>query len=433
MDILTVNDPEGTYPPSWYAATATPLEPFEAAKGDIDCDVCIVGGGYTGLSSALHLAERGYNVVLLEAHKVGFGASGRNGGLVGIGQRVDQDELEKTVGITQARALWDVSVNSVDLVKSLISKYNIECDFASGIIHADHRARFVPESHAYVEHLKNAYGYKEARPLDRDEIRGMVGSENYHGGTLDMRSGHLHPLNYALGLARAARDAGARIYEKSRVVEISEGEKPFAKTKNAKITAKHIVIGGNGYLGDLNKKIARRVMPINNFIAATEPLSDNFAESLIRNNHAVADSRFVVNYFHLSHDRRMLFGGGETYSYRFPKDIGALVRSRMLAIYPQLSKARIDYAWGGTLGITMSRMPHFIRLTDNILNAGGFSGHGVAMATMAGQIVAEAVVGQAERFDLMANVPTPRFPGGIAFRWPLLVLAMTWYSLRDRL
>jgi len=433
MDILTANDRQGTYPPSWYAATAKPLPEFPKAQGQIECDICVVGGGYTGLSAALHLSERGYDVTLLEAHRLGFGASGRNGGQVGTGQRLDQDELETLVGPARARALWDLSLNSVALVRELIQRHSIDCAFTPGIIHADHRARFVPHSHAYAEKLQRDYGYEQIRALDLKEIRTLVGSTDYHGGTLDMGAGHLHPLNYALGLARAAKASGVRLYENSRVTDITHGTPATVTTDTATIRARHVVVAGNGYLGNLIKPVTRRVMPINNFIAATEPLSEEVANDLIRENHAVADSRFVINYFRLSEDRRMLFGGGESYGYRFPRDIAALVRKPMLKVYPQLKDTQVDYAWGGTLGITMSRMPHFSRLSGNILSAGGFSGHGVAMATLAGQMLAEAIAGQAERFDLMSEVPTPAFPGGATLRWPLLVLAMTWFSLRDRL
>jgi gamma-glutamylputrescine oxidase len=433
MDILTANDRQGRYPASYYAATATPLVEFEQAQGAICCDVCVIGGGYTGLSAALHLAQDGYDVVLLEAHRVGFGASGRNGGQVGTGQRLDQDALERLVGINLAQELWKIGIQSVDLVKSLISNHKINCDFTPGIIHADHRARFVAHSHTYAEKLTRDYGYDKIRPLDRGEIYHLVGSPAYFGGTLDMGGGHLHPLNYALGLARAALAAGVRFFENSRVTDVVEGDPATTRTEQAEITARHVVLGCNGYLGGLSPRIARRVMPINNFIVATEPLGEETAQGLIRENHAVADSRFVINYFRLSADNRMLFGGGESYGYRFPRDIAALVKKPMLKVYPQLKDVKIEHAWGGTLGITMSRLPHFSRLRGNILSASGFSGHGVAMATLAGKMLAEATKGQAERFDLMASLPTPRFPGGTLLRWPLLVAAMTWFSLRDRL
>jgi len=336
------------------------------------------------------------------------------------------------VGKDHARALWDIGLESVALVQQLINTHQMDCGFADGIIHADHRARYVADEHAYAEKLQNEYGYDRIRALDLEEMRYLVGSEAYYGGTLDMGGGHIHPLRFAFGLARAAIAKGVRIFEQSRVTGMDRSDPAKVRTDKAVVSANHVVLGCNGYLGNLDGKVAARVMPINNFIVATEPLSQEAADSLIRNNHAVADSKFVVNYFRLSEDRRLLFGGGESYGYRFPSDIAAKVRKPMLEIYPHLADTRIDYAWGGTVGITMNRMPNFERLQGNVISASGYSGHGVAMATFAGAVVAEAIAGQAEKFDVMANVPNPRFPGGASMRWPLLVLAMLWFSLRDR-
>lgn len=433
MDLLNINDRPGDYPPSYYAHTATPLPRFAAAKGAITCDVCVVGGGFTGLSAAWHLAERGYDVVLLEAQRVGFGASGRNGGQVGQGQRLDQDELEALVGETQARALWDIANQSVDLVRDLATRDEVQARFHPGVIHAAHRARYVPDYAAYAEKLQTEYGYDKIRALTREELRNLVASPVYHGGTLDMGAGHIDPLELALGLARLAQGAGVRICEGSKVLRLVAGDPAKLVTAQAEITARHVVLGCNGYLGGLEPKVAARVMPINNYVVATEPLGPERQEEIIRGNHAVADSKFVVNYFRFSDDHRLLFGGTESYRYRFPRDIAGAVRRPMEEIFPQLAGVEITHAWGGTLGITMNRMPHFERVAGNILSLSGYSGHGVAMATLAGQIAAETIAGQAERFDVMARVPTPRFPGGVALRWPLLVLAMLWFSLRDRL
>ena len=433
MDLLTANDRHGKYPQSWYAATADAPGPYPAASGDLTCDVCIVGGGYTGLSAALHLAERGYDVVLLEAQRVGFGASGRNGGQVGTGQRLDQDALEKMVGRDDARKLWDMALESVQLVRDIVAKHAQEAGFTDGILHAMHRPRYVPEDHAYVRKLNEDYGYDLIRTVDRDEMRSLCGSPAYHGGSLDMGGGHTHPLRLAFGMARAAAAAGARIFETSRVTSVTDGAQVVVKTDTSRINAGHVLWACNGYLGNVESSVAARVMPINNYILATEPLDESYAKSLIRGGHAVADSKFVINYFRLSEDNRMLFGGAESYGYRFPKDIVKLVSKPMLETYPQLKDTKIDYAWGGTLGITLNRMPHFARLQGNVLSASGYSGHGVAMATLGGKMAAEAIAGQAERFDLMASVPTPRFPGGVAMRWPLLVAAMLWFSLRDKL
>ncbi len=433
MNLLHENDRLGQYPDSWYAATANKLAAFPTLKGAVKADICIIGAGYTGLSSALHLAKAGFNVTLLEAHRVGWGASGRNGGQLGSGQRREQDELEKMLGFDHAKQLWDIAEESKATVRKLVKTHNIQCDLRDGIAHTDWHASGVPSEHAYAEKLQRDYGYDKISTLDKAQVRALVGSNAYHGGTLDMGAGHLHPLNFALGLAQAAMDAGVNIYEISEVTGVKSGAAHKITTASGTVDAAHLIYACNGYLGQLEGRVAAKVMPINNFIVATEPLGQDMAESLISQDVGIADSKFVINYFRRSADNRMLFGGGETYGYRFPKDIKALVRKPMLEVYPQLADAKLDYAWGGTLGITMNRMPSFLRLSPTCYSLAGYSGHGVGMATMAGKIVAHAIQGQAEQFDTMAAVPTTSFPGGSRLRWPGLVLAMTWYSLRDRL
>jgi gamma-glutamylputrescine oxidase len=432
MNLLYANDRPGQYPESWYAATATPLDKFERLKGKQRADVCVIGAGYTGLSAALHLAEAGMDVVLLEAQRVGFGASGRNGGQLGSGQRVEQDNLERLVGPEDAAKLWDLGEDAKALVKSLIKRHEIECYLKPGILHACFTPREVAQEHEYVAHLNSRYGYDQITALDKDAAHEICPSPAYMGGSLDMGAGHLHPLAYALGLARAAMAAGVRICENSLVHEIKRGARPVVRSNHGEVTCDHVILACNGYLGGLERKVAARVMPINNFIIATAPLGDAAAQVLTRDI-AVADTKFVVDYFRLSHDKRLLFGGGESYGYKFPKDIKATVRKPMLQIFPHLRDVRIDYAWGGTLAITMKRMPYLARLAPNILTASGYSGHGVGTATHAGALMAQAIRGETEGFDTMARVPAPAFPGGMMMRSPLLALAMTWYALRDRL
>lgn len=433
MDFLTANDQPGVYPASYYAAVTDPLTPFPVASGDLRCDVCVIGGGFTGLSSALHLAQRGFDVILLEAQRVGFGASGRNGGQLGHGQRQDQIELEDLLGKPHAQELWDMALEALDTVRNLAQSDLVHTDVHDGVLHANHKASYDAQSRALVDKLQSDYGYDKVRHIPHDEMQHLVGSSAYSEGMLDMGAGHLNPLAFAIGLARMAEAAGVRIFEQSRVIEISETDPAIVKTTEATITSQFVVLGCNGYLGHLHQHVANKVMPINNFIVATEPLSPEMKVRVLRENYAVADSKFVVNYFRFSEDDRLLFGGSESYSYRFPQDIAAQVRKPMLDIFPQLKDTRLDYAWGGTLGITLNRLPHFEQLTKNILSLSGYSGHGVGTATWAGKIAAEVIAGQAEKFDIMARIPTPNFPGGTLLRSPLLVLAMLWYSLRDKL
>lgn len=432
LNLLYSNDQRGKYPPSWYAATAHELEPFAPLRGEVKADVCVVGAGYTGLSTALHLAEAGMKVVLVEAHRVGFGASGRNGGQLGSGQRVTQDDLETMVGDPEAEKLWHLGEDAKALVKDLIARHGIECGLKPGVAWTATdvgEARHLVE---YAEHLDARYGYQHLEVLDQAGCQALCPSPVYKGGILDHDAAHLHPLNFALGLARAARDAGVQIYEDTPVHHVEEHQPAVVRTDKGRVVADHVVFACNGYMGGLNRKVAARVMPINNFIAATEPLGVE-AEKVLTRDVAVADSYFVVNYFRLSADKRLLFGGGESYGYRFPSDIAALVRKPMSQIFPHLHDVRIDYAWGGTLAITMKRLPYLARVAPNILSASGYSGHGVGTATHAGQLMALAIRGETDGFDTMARLPVGPFPGGPALRSPLLALAMSWYAMRDRL
>ncbi|WP_343503464.1 NAD(P)/FAD-dependent oxidoreductase [Alloyangia pacifica] len=431
MDLLFSNDRRGEYPQSWYAATSEMLPPFPKLEGEARADVCVIGGGYTGLSAALHLAEAGLDVALLEAHRVGFGASGRNGGQLGSGQRQDQLSLEKMVGEGNARVLWDLGEEAKELCRSLIAKHQIDCYLRDGVAWCGSSKGDVEHLHHYAAHMGEKYGY-QIEALDREAFHALCPSPDYRGGVLDMGAAHLHPLRFALGLAKAAAGAGARIYETSHVESVEQGREVLIHTSGGTLRAGQVIFACNGYLGGLEPKVAAKVMPINNFIVATEPLGERTRNVLTRDV-AVADSKFVVNYFRLSHDGRLLFGGGESYGYRFPADIKALVRKPMLEIFPQLEDTRLDYAWGGTLAITMKRLPLLARLGPNVLTASGYSGHGVGTAVHAGRLLAEAVRGQSAGFDAMASLPVPGFPGGAALRTPLLALAMSWYALRDRI
>ncbi|WP_346836439.1 FAD-binding oxidoreductase [Microbulbifer sp. SAOS-129_SWC] len=418
---------------SYYAASANPAPSYPSLEGSVEADVCVIGAGYTGLSSALHLAERGYKVVVLEAERVGWGASGRNGGHVGVGQRKGQEELEKMLGFDTAKQLWDLGLEAVNTVEDLITRHNIQCDLKRGIMHLAAKRSHNEELKAEVELLNERYGYEQMHYIDEQEARALVGSERYFGAQVDTGSLHLHPLNYALGLADAAAGAGVQFFEHSRVTGYRSGSPCVVNTAKGQVRAKNVVLACNGYLGKLEPRMAGKIMPINNFVLATEPLSDELAHELIANDHALQDTLFVINYWKLSGDNRLIFGGGENYTSRFPQDIRGFVQKYMLEVYPQLADTRIDYGWGGTLAITLNRMPHLGRLEPNVYYSQGYSGHGVPTATFAGKLIAEVIAGTEERFDIMAQIPTPTFPGGTLLRWPGLVTGMLYYSLMDKL
>jgi len=427
------SDPATGYEDSWYFHTARGLEPRPSLTGALQADVCIVGAGYTGLSAAIELAGRGYSVVVLEAHRVGAGASGRNGGVLSGGQRKHQDELEAWVGDEAAARLWQIALDANTLLRDRVARFGIDCDLASGELIVAHKARHVESLWSYTEHLERRYGYSDQDNVTTGQVRDMLGTDRYFGGYIDRRAGHLHPLNLALGLARAATGLGVRIFEQSRVLSWrEEGDDLEVHTSHGEVTAGWLVLACNGYLGDLGRAFERYQMPINNFILATEPLGEVRARRINRDNLAVVDTRFVVNYFHNTPDHRLIFGGGETYSSRFPHDIRGFVRARMLDVYPDLDDVAIDFGWGGTLAITLRRMPHFGRLSPKIYYAQGYSGHGVAMANMGGKLVAEAIAGQAEGFDVFAKLKHLPFPGGRLLRWPALVAGMLYYSMLDR-
>lgn len=419
---------------SWYTATANPCPAFAPLAGEARADVCVLGGGYTGLSAALHLAEAGFKVVLLEAVRVGSGASGRNGGQIHTGQRRDQEFLEKAVGPDDARKLWDLAEEAKTLVRDLIARHAISCDPRSGLIHADHKPQFVAHSHAYARHLAEVYGYQQMEPLSREQMHALVGSPAYYGGVLDRGGGHLHPLNFALGLATAASAAGVEIHEDTRVVKAEDSPSGVTVTtaSGGTVHADFLLECGNGLMDGLDRRVDSHVMPICNYIAATEPLGER-AKEIIANDAAVADSKFVINYFRLSADGRLLFGGGESYRRSLRPDVPAFVRPFMLKIFPQLADVRIDYGWGGVLAITLPRLPFVRRLSDHVLVSAGYSGQGVTLAPLFGKILAEAVRGQLERFDLLQRLPVPPFPGGTMLRYPLLVAGLIYFALRDRL
>lgn len=421
------------YPDSYYVATAVGITEHPTLQGAERADVCVIGGGFTGLSAALNLAEQGLDVVLLEAERIGFGASGRNGGLIGSGQRKDALELEEMFGHERSKEFWDLAEAAKTEIRERVANHDIDCDLQYGQVEGVHKTNYVGFAREYAEALADRYDYPHARVLSRDEVRTMVATEDFLEGLHDTQAMSIHPLNFALGLARAAREAGVRIYENSRVTGYTRTDPAKVSTEQGHVDASFVVLGCNGYLGKLEPRVAGKIMPINNFLLATEPLGEERARQLIADRNCVHDTRFVVNFFRTSADHRMLFGGGENYRARFPKDIGAFVRPKMLGLFPQLEDARIDYAWGGTLSVTVKRFPHLGRLAPNLFFAHGYSGHGVSIATLSGKLIAEAIAGTASRFDVMASVQIPTFPGGTLLRFPGMVLGMFYYSLKDRL
>ena len=421
--------------PSLYAATADTGLAFPPLAESVRAEVAIIGGGYTGLSAALHLAEAGVDVVLVEANRVGWGASGRNGGQLHSGQRRDQDWLETHLGTEAARRLWALAEEAKATTLGLIEKHAIACDWRPGLIEAAHKERLVDDEIAYVDKLKRSYGYDAVTWLDRAALSDAIGTDVYFGGRRDARAGHLDPLKFAQGLARAARQAGARIFEGTQAVQVSgEASTGFSvATSSATLSADIVILAGNGYLAGLDRTVEARVMPIDNYVVATRPIGAGRAGGLIPEGEAVSDTRFVVYYFRPSADGRLVFGGGETYGNHSRADVAELVRGHLARIYPQLADTPLDYAWGGTLAITLSRLPYIRRVRPGVYAAAGYSGQGVAIAPFAGKILAEAIAGNPARLDAFAALPASTFPGGALLRFPALVAAMTWYRLRDSL
>jgi gamma-glutamylputrescine oxidase len=421
------------YPDSYYAASAVGVREYPVLEDNRQADVCVIGGGYTGLSAALNLAERGLDVVLLEAERIGFGASGRCGGLVGSGQRIEVLDAEKQFGYSRSKELWEFAELAKQEIRDRVEKHGIACDLQRGGLVGVHKKGYLGWAREVADVLAERYSYPFCAALSAEESRERVATDKFLEGLFDSEALALHPLNFTLGLARAATEAGVRIYENSRVTSYSRTDPAKVETANGSVTASFIVLGCNGYLGKLEKRVAGKIMPINNFMIATEPLGEARARKLINGRFGVHDTRFVVNYFRMSDDHRLLFGGGENYRAGFPRDIRNFVRPYMLKLFPQLKDVAIDYGWGGTLSVTVNRLPHLGRLSPNVFFAHGYSGHGISTAIFAGKVIAEAITGTASRFDVFTQLPIHTFPGGTLLRYPGLVLAMMYYTIKDRI
>lgn len=415
---------------SYYAATAHPWRPCSSAADDLECDVAVIGGGFTGLSAALACAERGFSVILVETEQIGFGASGRNGGQLIPGLRWSASELEAEFGYERADMLFHLCWRD-NRVKARIAKHAMECDLNTGHLEAAWTPKDFDAMRREAAFLDTRFGY-QTEVVAKSGMGAHIASPLYHGGIHDPQGGHFHPLNYAIGLAKAAEAAGVCILEDERVeriVEFSDGSSGLFTTRDV-IDARYVINATDSWIGQVEPDLGRYTVPIMNYNIATAPLAN--AHALLPSDAAVADSRFVLNYFRLSADKRLIFGGGERYSQTPPRDIAAFVRPFMAQVFPQIADARIDYGWGGAVAVTMNRLPHIGR-RGNVFFAHGFSGHGALVTTLAGELIAEAMAGTAERFDVLANLPSRPFPGGKWLRQPLATLGLLYYAMKDRL
>lgn len=422
---------------SYYEATATRAQTYPTLAQDLSADVCVIGGGYAGLASALELAERGYDVVLLEAQRIGWGASGRNGGQVIAGFGLDgESAIAKQFSPEDTRRAWDISLAGMQWLHERIARHRIECEYSAGYLHvavSKHKAKMLCR---WVEHVERNFGYA-MQAIESAELRDWIASERYEAAAFDAGSGHLHPLKYCLGLAAAATAAGVRIFENSAVYSLERGPQPLLKTAQGQVACRFAVIAGNVYVPEysatLMPDVMKRILPIGTYMIATEPMAQARAQTLIRHRAAASDNNFILDYFRVTADNRLLFGGGDSYSGSSPRSVMNKLQRQMLRVFPHLHDLAITHAWGGFVDMTMNRAPNFGRINHNIYYLQGFSGHGVAMTGIAGRLVAEAIAGQAERFDLMARIRHHGFPSANALRVPMLTLGMWYYRLRDLL
>lgn len=419
---------------SYYWAALPELAARAPLAGHASCDVGVVGGGIAGISTALHLAQRGYTVTVLEAERVGWGASGRSGAQAIFGVAAGQDKLIRLIGAEDARRVWDMSIEALSLMRELIAAHAIDCDYVPGQLHAAIKPRHWDELRQWHDELQRDYQYTSVSLKDQSQTHALIDSERYIGGLHDSNSGHLQPLKYLRGLAAAAERAGCIIHESTRVQgHMRRDGKLVLRTSQGELTCSQVLYAGNAWLGATAPTLSRRIMPVGTYIVATEPLGKAKAEALLPQNTAVTDINWVLDYFRRSADHRLLFGGRVSYSGLDPFNTAHATRARMLKVFPQLQDVRIEHAWGGYVDITMNRAPDFGRLEPDVYYLQGFSGHGIALTGLAGKVVAEAIAGNAERFDVFTRIPHREFPGGVLLRRPALVLAMLYYRLKDLL
>lgn len=417
---------------SWYAATANAAPAFPRLEGDIEADVAIVGAGFTGINAAIELADRGLRVALLEARRVGWGCSGRNGGQM-ISGLAAHDRLVRALGPADAERIWRLGVDGMDLVRRRIARFGIHCDPRPGVFLAACNGRQLRELLEFrARELAMGYPH-DLEFVERAGLRSVVGTDAYHGGVLDQGSGHLHPLNLCLGEAVGAAGLGVGIFEHSAVTRIERGHRPRIFTAAGSVRAQHVILAGNAYLEDLVPELCGRILPAGSYLIATEPLPVDRALELFPRGSAVCDSNVLLDYYRLSADRRLIFGGRCNHTGRVPHSIQAALLPRLLRVFPSLRGVRVDYEWGGTVAVSLKRVPQLGRLPGGLLFAQGYSGHGVVATHVFGRLLADAILGSSREFDLLARVRHWRLPGGQWFASPALAIGMAWYRLRDRL
>lgn len=428
---------------SYYVASANEKPAYPQLEGEVKADVCVVGGGFAGLSSAIELADRGYKVVVLEAKHIGFGASGRNGGQIIAGLACEQTVIENALGVEAAKKVWDMTLEALDLVRARVKRFDIQCDLTDGFLGVSVNEKKGRDLRTWFDIMAKKYGYdSDAAWIEPAHIRDWIASPRYFNGYYDKRSGHLHPLNYCLGLAKGAASLGVKIYQHSAVTQMQQGDTVTLTTDKGSVKAKFVVLAGNMYLPEVSPKlapsIAKRIMPVGTYIIGTEPINPHLAAQLIPKNAAVCDTNFVLDYFRFSANKtnegpRMIYGGRVSYSAMTPPNLTQKMQARMAETFPQLANTKVEYTWGGFVDISMNRAPDFGRIAPNVYYLQGFSGHGVALTGLAGKLVAEAISGQSERLDLFAKIKHYDFPGGTLLRTPMLVLGMAWYQLKEKL
>ena len=417
---------------TYYAATANPSPERPALQGDVHADVCVIGAGYTGLSTALFLAEAGVQVVVLEAVRVGFGASGRNGGQLVNSYSRDIDAVAQQVDANAAKLIGDMAFEGNRIIRERIARYNIPCDLKNGGVFAAFNDKQMHHLEAQQK-LWAKQGYDKVELLDKEQLRKIVHTDQYIGGSIDHGGGHMHSLNLALGEAAAIESHGGKIYEHSAVVKIERGANPIVHTAQGRVLAKRVVVAGNAYLGNLVPELAAKAMPCGSQVVTTEILSDEMVQDLIPNGECVEDCNYLLDYYRITGDNRLLYGGGVVYGARDPSNVEALIRPKMLKTFPQLKNVKIEFAWTGNFLLTLSRLPQVGILNNNIYYSQGCSGHGITYTHLAGKVLSEAILGRPERLQAFAQLPHYPFPGGRMFSVPFSAIGAAWYTLRDRL